>query len=484
MQIEAQASPPPDAATPRRRILGIDMARGIAIIGMVMVHIGPYEVPGDGVLAATYRSPHGRASILFVVLAGMGVSLLTGDRSPTRLATATRQLWWRALVLLPIGLFLQHLPTRVAVILQYYAVYFVVAAVLARARDRTLLVVAGASATLGPIGLVWLQQVAPTWFQPGVPAWNDALRLTRDIIVTGYYPVVVWTAPLAMGMWIGRRDLRDDASAWRMLGSGALVAAAGLVISDTLVAVVGQPASETDWRQLVAIVPHNEMPLWLATSTGIAVAITGGCMLLGRRLPRVSWPLVAFGQLALTVYVLHVLVLAVWPQWLVRDDLAAAWRSVALFTIVSVTSTTLYRLLTARGPFEMLVRLPAFVRAPSGERLAARAAPRRRGTSHAAGSRRVPPLPVDKSASTWSSRSSSRSSPSPQSSRWSSPTGRETHGPTVHEPEPMGPTMTRAPSKARPGRPIAPGDPGLEGMNPGASGDPSAGPVADDDRAQ
>lgn len=357
-QIETHPSVPADTAPPPRRVLGIDMARGVAIIGMVMVHIGPQDASRDDLLAMAYRSPHGRASILFIVLAGIGVSLLTADRSPTRLRTTTRRLWWRALVLLPIGLFLQALPINVAVILQYYAVYFLVAATLARTRDRTLLIVAAAGATLGPVVLVWLQQLTPTWFQPGVPAWSDGLRIARDIALTGYYPVAVWTAPLAFGMWIGRRDLRSDQTAWRMLTSGALVTAAGTVLSDVAIAVLGEPVSEADWRQLAAIVPHNEMPLWLVTSAGIAVAITGGCILLCRRLPRPSWPLVAFGQLAFTVYVLHLLVLAVWPQWLIRDDVGSAWRSVALFTVVAVTLATLYRLIAARGPFEMLLRVP------------------------------------------------------------------------------------------------------------------------------
>jgi uncharacterized membrane protein YeiB len=351
-------SVPTDARpTPvRSRIRGIDIARGIAIIGMVMIHVGPQETPGGGVVGAAYRSAHGRASILFIVLAGVGVSLLTGDRSRPRLDGAVARLWWRALILLPAGLYLQAQPTNVAVILQYYAAYFIVASVLLRLDDRGLLAVAAASATLGPVVLVWLQQAVPGWFQAGVPQWNDAVRIVRDILLTGFYPVVTWTAPLALGMWLGRRDLLGGA-ARRMIAAGAIVAAFGFVVSDVLVALLGTPASEADWRQLVAIEPHNEMPLWLVTSAGIAVAITGCCIVMGQHLPRLSWPLVAFGQLALTTYVLHILVLTRWPEWLVRDDLVPAWQSVARFTVVSVALATAYRTVAARGPFEWLLRL-------------------------------------------------------------------------------------------------------------------------------
>jgi uncharacterized membrane protein YeiB len=342
----------------RQRVHGIDMARGLAIIGMVMIHVGPQQAPGGGLVGAAYRSAHGRASILFIVLAGIGVSLLAGDRSRRRAAGASRRLWWRALILLPVGLYLQAQPTNVAVILQYYAVYFVVASLLLRLGDRALLAIAATSATLSPVLIVWLQQTVPAWFQPGVPQWHDVARIVRDILLTGFYPVATWTAPLAFGMWLGRRDLLGAGVARRMIAGGVLVAAAGFVVSDALIAVLGVAVSEADWRQLATIEPHNQMPLWLVTAAGIAVAVAGCCIVIGRRLPRVSWPLVAFGQLAFTVYVLHLLVLARWPDWLVRDDLVAAWLSVARFTIVSVALATAYRMVATRGPFELLLRWP------------------------------------------------------------------------------------------------------------------------------
>jgi peptidoglycan/LPS O-acetylase OafA/YrhL len=62
------------------RVRGIDVARALAVVGMVMVHIGPVRMEGSGLVGAAYRLPHGRASILFVVVAGIGVSLLAGDR--------------------------------------------------------------------------------------------------------------------------------------------------------------------------------------------------------------------------------------------------------------------------------------------------------------------------------------------------------------------------------------------------------------------
>src|SRR5690606_23931861 len=124
---------------------------------------------------------------------------------------------------------------------------------------------------------------------------------------------------LAVGMWIGRRDLRAPGAGPRLLAWAAATAAAGFVLSAVLVGTFGAPAGEGDWRQLAAIEPHNEMPLWVLTATAIAVAILGLCLLLARLLPRLIWPLAAYGQLALTVYVTHVVLLAVQPAWFLRD---------------------------------------------------------------------------------------------------------------------------------------------------------------------
>ena len=90
---------------------------------MVMVHIGPARLLGGGLVGEAYRISHGRASILFVVIAGIGVSLLARGRGPragerTWQATALRLAWY-SLLLLPLGLALQTLGTGVAVILQY-----------------------------------------------------------------------------------------------------------------------------------------------------------------------------------------------------------------------------------------------------------------------------------------------------------------------------------------------------------------------------
>lgn len=343
-----------DVAT-RARIGGIDMARAIAVVGMAMVHVGPSPRLAVTTAERVYAVPHGRASVLFVLLAGVGVSLLDrGDRGRT-----VARLLWRALVLLPLGLALQLLDHGALVILQYYALYFVVACCLLPLGDRALLAGAIGLALLGPVLRLALWQAQPQWFAvPPTTLGDPPLVVLRNLLLSGSYPAVAWAAPLLFGMWLGRRDLRSRGVRTAMLAAGAATAAAAGAAGWLLEARLGAPEPAPSWTQLVTARAHSEMPLWLIAATGLAVAVLGACLVAADRWPQLSRPLVALGQLALTVYVGHLLVLAWAPGWLARDDVAGAAVSVVAFTAVTAVAATLWRTHVGRGPLEYLLRAP------------------------------------------------------------------------------------------------------------------------------
>ncbi|MGY2062520.1 heparan-alpha-glucosaminide N-acetyltransferase domain-containing protein, partial [Nocardia gipuzkoensis] len=59
------------------RLIGVDAARGLALIGMMAVHVLP-DATDDGDPTWSFTLFGGRASALFAVLAGVSVALLTG----------------------------------------------------------------------------------------------------------------------------------------------------------------------------------------------------------------------------------------------------------------------------------------------------------------------------------------------------------------------------------------------------------------------
>lgn len=345
-----------------RRLRGVDAARAIAVLGMVMVHFGPNPAP-DTALGNLYGVSHGRASVLFALLAGVGVALLVGDRSRGRTSLARGRLVLRGALLLPLGLWLQGLDHGALVILQYYAVYFLFAAFVLTLPDRWLL--AGGVAVLvgGPLVYLWGVMVAPEWFTGDSASLDDpAGKIARDLLLTGKYPLVTWAAPLLVGLWIGRRNLAASPVRWWLLVIGATVAVAAAFTAGWLATAFGgtfeEPGGAYWFANLITDRPHSQMPLWMLGSIGSACAVLGGMLLLVDRLPRATWPLVATGQLALTVYVGHLLLLDAYTETLRRETVPEASFTVGAFMLLAVVTCTLWRAVLPRGPLEAALAAP------------------------------------------------------------------------------------------------------------------------------
>ena len=67
------------------RVRGIDVARCLALVGMMTAHV--LRGVEDGSVTLTHQVVSGRSSALFAVLAGVGIVLVTGTRL-ARLAPA------------------------------------------------------------------------------------------------------------------------------------------------------------------------------------------------------------------------------------------------------------------------------------------------------------------------------------------------------------------------------------------------------------
>lgn len=112
------------------RIMGIDVARALAVIGMIGAHVGtaPDLVWGD---PATWGGVvYGRPSVLFAVLAGVSISIVTGRTTPLpaeAIPIARLRLVWRGAAVLVIGLLIELLHVDMDVILTVYGFLFVAA---------------------------------------------------------------------------------------------------------------------------------------------------------------------------------------------------------------------------------------------------------------------------------------------------------------------------------------------------------------------
>ena len=347
------------------RIGGIDAARALAVIGMLLVHVGPRDRDSFG--EVIYNLPHGRASILFVFIAGIGISLLSAR--PGRLNSARLRLAWMAVVFLPLGLILQTLDHGIAVIVHHYAIFYLFGILAMALPTRPLGIFAAAASICGPLAYFMIRMHWPDFVgRETVAVVDRPLNIVDGLLLTGPYPLLTWAPALLWGMWVGRLDLGSGRCQFQVLlvgGAGTISAAS---IAAIALQILGSPSGPTDWRHLFSSSPHSQMPLWLIGSIGSAGAVTGAALVLVDRWPRSCRPLVALGQLALSFYVAHLIALHFFKDVLRRASVGEAMVSVLVLTVTASVFAVIWRRYFRRGPLETLLVWPFDLMAARRER--------------------------------------------------------------------------------------------------------------------
>lgn len=201
------------------RLVGIDLARGLAVFGMYAVHVGPRD--GEGVVGSVMDFAFGRSSVLFAVITGFSLILITG-RNPPKSTLAGRQaiakIAIRALILLALGEILTYVNAPVSVILAYYGVCFLLVLPLYRLSAQRLGLLAAVTALVLPqVRFLLLKMLGSGSSDPEV----------FTLLVSGTYPALTWVPLLIAGMAIARLDLRTRAMHLRLGIAGVALAVLG-----------------------------------------------------------------------------------------------------------------------------------------------------------------------------------------------------------------------------------------------------------------
>ncbi|WP_123735058.1 DUF418 domain-containing protein [Rathayibacter sp. PhB186] len=325
------------AAAPTR-IVGLDVARGLAVLGMFAAHLAPAE---------REMIWDGRSAVLFAVLAGVSIGLMSGGATrSTRPLLDTASILLRGLYLLVIGLGLNLLGTPIAVILPHYGLMFVVAALLMFLPRAVLAALAAVSAVGGPLLVDRIVTAGNDWITTLSP--EDALLARMPLTwLTQYYPVPSWLAYVMLGLLIARCDIRSATTQrWLVIG-GAIAAVLGYGVGLAL----GGPES---------VEAHSSTTAEIVGAGGVAAVAIGALTALTARLAvvrAVTAPLAAVGAMPLTVYSVQLVALAVYLIPYEPFDFAAwqSWTLLASFTVVAVFGALLWRRFVGQGPLEWLV---------------------------------------------------------------------------------------------------------------------------------
>ena len=315
------------------RIIGLDLARFVAIAGMVVVHAGelvmlPASVgvgvdagTAAGVLGWVQAAATNRARLLFFLLAGVSLSLLAGRRR-----AGPGVLLKRAAFLTGLGVLLALLGWN-DVVLVFYGVLFVLAPLLLRLTTPALLAVAATCAL--PAVLLFARD-------PG-----------REAGLTGAALVVGEVIPLfALGLTVGRLPLTAAPTASRLALFGVALALPGLVV---LAAADGLDVTEVDGPL--------ELTSALTSTAGLALLTLAGCVWTGKSTRAARWllPAAAAGGMPLTLYVGHALLFPVVART-AELTLAESTTLAASYLAVGSAFATVWRRGRSSGPVELTMR--------------------------------------------------------------------------------------------------------------------------------
>ena len=383
---------PPESTVPASpgpsmgRLVGVDLARALAVFGMYVVHIGPPLSATDGVASWVRYMADGHSSVLFATLAGFSLMLIAGRREPkTGLAgrQAKARIAIRAVILLALGTAMA-MEYGGVIILGFYGVYFLLALPLVRLRARTLAIIAAALALVTPQLSFALSSLLTQPVQQSINAYDPLHRLSDvgvlDLLFTGFYPTITWIPFVIAGMALARLDLSQAAVQWRLaaLGAALTVAAYGMSLllagKDALRSTAEDGSSsggsgampldsgalEPQASSLLTAGPHSGTTFDIIGSVGVAILVIVGATVAMDRLPRLrrlATPVVAVGTMSLTAYVGHFVIQSFLPGPGPESahTTEQSWVPLLMFILGAIVFAAIWSRFFRRGPLEYLL---------------------------------------------------------------------------------------------------------------------------------
>jgi len=352
--------------TVKGRIVGFDVARAFAILGMMLVN---YKIVfAQGIVKFENVNNfiglfEGRAAAVFLILAGIGLRIMTkkgydsGDKIIRDMERRT--ILKRAGFLMILGTILYVVFGWSADILHYYGVYMILVCLFLYLDKWTVLASAMGITVFSALLQIFMD------YQLG---WNATFTdyldmntlngLLRNTFFNGYHPVFPWFAFILIGLVIGQLDFRDKQ------------VVKGVIVSGLSFAVLTEGLSHylIEWSSNAELMiyffdtkPMNPTLFYIFAATGWAMAFIGVCVLgfKANSNSKLTKSLILTGQMALTHYVVHVIDVLVLFQIIdglkYRDESFVLILSFVVFALMTVFSSY-WAKQYKRGPLEWVMR--------------------------------------------------------------------------------------------------------------------------------
>lgn len=299
----------------KNRLIGIDVARALAVIGMIIVNFKVvFGEKGESWFKIFAHLFEGKAAATFVVLAGLGLALMSNsaiqNQDKPKIKTAQKRIFKRAIFLFFVGL--SYIWIWPADILHFYGIYMLIALLFIQQKPKIIFLGTIFFIFLFPVLLLFLDYENGWNFQ--TLAYTDFWTLNgflRNLFFNGFHPVIPWTAFILMGLWLGKQNLYNDKfiqkTFWLSFVFFASIQSTSYLFIQNL--SEGNPSAREELSIIFGTNPMPPLPLYLLNGISFAFMLITACIYIVKKNPQniIFIALQKTGKLALTFYVLHVI---------------------------------------------------------------------------------------------------------------------------------------------------------------------------------
>jgi len=350
-------------STVPNRVSGFDLARGLAVFGMFFMNFKiVMQVPGitiTGFWANLALVCEGRFGVLFIILAGIGVSLMTRrarmNNDGLLLKKNQKTLMLRALFLFIAGIL--FVPIWEADILHYYGIYIFAALFVVTWSNQSLLkLIAIVTAVFIPLFLIFNWEYGWDWDTLSYLNFWTAEGFMRHSFFNGFHPVFPWFAFFIFGMLMGRYDLSDKDFRNKSFVTATLV----VVCCEFISYAIGNKALTLSPGLFFNTLSFPPFPLFILSGCASALMVIIACIIISEKVPGIILkPFITTGQMVLTHYVAHVVIgmmILEAAGKLYNQPLSFALKVSIVYFCLSVLFSVLWSQKFNKGPLETIMR--------------------------------------------------------------------------------------------------------------------------------
>ncbi|WP_042473541.1 DUF418 domain-containing protein [Bacillus ndiopicus] len=353
-----------------KRIEGLDAARALAMFGMLIVNftvITGADTSGQSFLQVFMHLFEGRASATFVILAGIGISLLTKraylSKEPALIRDKRTAIQKRALFLFVLGLLL-YIVGWTGDILHYYGMYMLIASLCIMLSAKWLFSISAIITVVAQFLQIKYNYLFG--WDPQQPLllyldfWTPEGFL-RNLFFNGYHPILPWISFFLIGMGLGRFDL----SSKKIQKSLLIFSISSCILCEGLSRRLQHVSlSFLDNDSAAFLFGTGPIPpniFYIASNTASSIVIIVLTLQLCEKLANniIVKTLIHTGQLSLTHYVAHIFIGVSILELLGRSQnqsLAFVLGFTTVYFFITMLLSFIWRRKFSRGPVEWCMR--------------------------------------------------------------------------------------------------------------------------------